>query len=100
MEPKEEIDDIVTEDPSAEAKAEADAVLDEIDRVLDQDAVARLREAKKEQVNSNPTLSDLMREGASVSNQAIGSWASAEQNTTCALSAAVLAARARGVKST
>ena len=42
------------------------------------------------------TLADAMREGSKVTNQAIGSWTGV-QGETCALSAAYLAVKARGL---
>jgi hypothetical protein len=43
----------------------------------------------------NFTLADLMREGATVTKQKIGGWASDDGEELCALSAAALAAKAR-----
>lgn len=40
------------------------------------------------------TLADAIREGSSVSEQAVGSWGDGE--TACALTAATIAAKARG----
>lgn len=81
---------------TAEVKAETDKLLDEIDRMLDQDAIAKLREEldAKPAEDKPLTLSDLMREGSTVTDQAIGVW-TRPTGETCALSAAMLAARAR-----
>jgi hypothetical protein len=84
------------EDLSKEVKEDTDKLLDEIDAILDQDAVQQLKEQVKDDKSRVVTLADLMREGATVSNQAIGTWVT-EDNKTCALSAAMLAARARGL---
>ena len=74
-------------------------LLADIDRVLDQDAIANLKDQLKEvdPTEEKPlTLSQLMREGSSVTDQAIGQWVK-PTGETCALSAAMLAARARGL---
>lgn len=85
---------------SAEAvKAETDKLLDDIDKLLSQDAIQTLQERLDEfdpENNAPLTLADLMREGSSVTDQAIGAW-TRPTGETCALSAAMLAARARGL---
>lgn len=76
-----------------------DKLLDAIDALLDQKAIARLREELKDFDPSEEkplSLSDLMREGATVTDQAIGAWTK-PTGEVCALSAAMLAARARGI---
>ena len=77
----------------------AEKVLDAIDAVLDQNAIKRLQEELEgfDPSEEKPlTLSQLMREGATVTDQAIGAWTK-PTGETCALSAAMLAARARGL---
>lgn len=49
----------------------------------------------KELERMNYRLSDAIREGSSVTDQAVGAWTSGEDNL-CALSAAACAARSRG----
>ena len=64
--------------------AETDAILDEIETILEVDP-------PKPQ-----TLADLIRWGATMNKQAIGSW-TGEQGETCALQAAFTAAKAGGL---
>ncbi len=95
-------DSCQTDSPSQSKTTEAvkestDKLLDDIDRLLDQDAIKSLQERLEgEQTDKPLTLSDLMREGSSVTGQAIGQWTK-QTGETCALSAAMLAARARGL---
>ena len=81
---------------TAEAVLEStERLLDDIDRLLDQEAVKTLQDRLDGESEDKPlTLSDLMREGSSVTDQAIGTWTK-PTGETCALSAAMLAARAR-----
>ncbi len=51
-------------------------------------------EAKELERMAQYRLSDAIKEGSAVSNQAIGSWSSGDN--LCAMSAAVCAAKARG----
>jgi hypothetical protein len=84
---------------SSEVLAETDKLLDDIDRLLDQEAIKTLQERMEgfDPSDEQPlTLSQLMREGATVTDQAIGQWVK-PTGQTCALSAAMLAARARGI---
>ena len=76
-----------TENDSADVLAETDALLDEIESILEE-----MPEAEKPF-----TLADAIREGSSVTNQAIGSW-TGSQGETCALAAAALSITARGLK--
>ena len=88
-------DVVVPENEEAKEAVEAtDKLLDEIDELLDQQAIKTLREQVKDE-DKALALWDLMREGSTVSEQAIGAWT--DDNKTCALSAAMLAARARGL---
>lgn len=67
---------------------DSEKLLDEIDELLE----VELEEKKKE-----PSLADLMREGAALADgQAFGSFVT-EDNKVCALGAAYLAARQRGM---
>lgn len=91
------------EEPSSKTSEEVleatDKVLDAIDAVLDQNAIKRLQEDLKDfdpAVEKPLTLSELMREGATVTDQAFSAWTK-PTGETCALSAATLAARARGL---
>lgn len=43
------------------------------------------------------TLSDAIREGCQVTGQKVGGWASESQNLVCALGAAIISAKARGL---
>lgn len=95
------IEDPIPDTTTAKEKVEAtDKLLDDIDLLLDQQAVETLRQQAKDKPKS-VTLWDLMREGAGVTDQAIGSWSIVQglkgRGETCALSAAMLAARARGL---
>lgn len=64
--------------------ADTDALLDEIDAVLDMESPAV----------KAMTLGDLMRKGAGMAGQAIGAWET-QQGETCALQAAMYAAKAQ-----
>lgn len=94
----EETDDLkpVESESAKEAVEKSTKLLDDIDALLDQDAVLVLKQALKDDKGKPLTLADLMREGASVTDQAIGAW-TRPSGETCALSAAMLAARARGL---
>lgn len=82
---------------TAEVIASTDVLLDEIDRILDQNAIETLRGTLAGLDDVKPyTLADAIREGSSVTDQAIGAWTT-PQGETCALSAAMLAIRARGL---
>ena len=90
-----------TDDKPAELLASTEAILDEIDRVLDTNVIERMREILAEgDVAMEPvkpyTLADAMREGSKASEQCIGGWTGGEGET-CALSAAMVAVRARGI---
>lgn len=64
---------------------------------IEHPAIEKLKQALGEielDVTTNYTLADAIREGAAVTPQAIGSWG--QQGEACALSAAYLAAKARG----
>lgn len=86
---------------SKEVVAKTDALLSEIDQILAkaQDEwdwkIAPLDDEKPY------TLADAMREGEQVTDQAIGSWMqvkeAGQRGETCALSAAYLALKARGL---
>lgn len=60
---------------------------------LDEDTKAMLAEIDM-RVRTGYTLADAMREGSTVSKQEIGGWG--EGDTACALTAATIAAKARG----
>jgi hypothetical protein len=84
---------------SEEVLESTDRLLDAIDALLDQKAIARLQEELKDFDPSEEqplTLAQLMREGASQTDQAFKAWTK-PTGETCALSAAMLAARARGL---
>ena len=89
--------------PNSEADelvALSDELLDEIDKVLDQSAIQTLKDrfVLEGLDDIKPyTLADAMREGSTVSDQCIGSWTDVKLGETCALSAAMLAIRARGI---
>ena len=81
---------------SAELLASTDKLLAQIDEILE----LRLDDfnSKTEDIGEKPyTLADAMREGSSVTDQAVGFWANAAEGKTCALSAAYLAVKARGL---
>ena len=81
--------------------AKTDALLDQIDQILENAQeewdwkVGDLDESRAY------TLADAMREGSEVTDQAIGTWANVKETgqrgETCALSAAYLAIKARGL---
>lgn len=76
--------------------AQTDTLLDEIDRLLDVETIESLRKTLTELDDVKPySLADAIREGSMVTDQAIGKWTA--QGETCALSAAMLAIRARGL---
>lgn len=97
-------EDVTTETPAktdtaAEALEASAKVLDEIDRLLDGEAVRTLAESLKgfDPTEERPySLAQAMREGCAATDQAIGAWTT-EKGETCALSAAMLAVRARGL---
>lgn len=60
---------------------------------LDEDTKTMLSEIDM-RVRTGYTLADAMREGSTVSKQKIGNWGDGE--TACALTAATIAAKARG----
>lgn len=81
---------------SKELVAKTDELLNEIDDML-AETIERFNAEFEELEEDKPyTLADAMREGSSVTNQAIGQWTGA-QGETCALSAAYLAVKARGL---
>ena len=91
------VEDTLQPKDLTELKAETDAMLDEIDRVLDQDSIQRARDTLEALSDVKPyTLADAMREGSMFTDQAIGAWTT-PVGETCALSAAMLAIRARGL---
>ena len=91
--------EVETPDQPSELIATTDAILDEIDKVLDSDVIDACRKmlASKEEVSDKPfTLADAIREGALCSDQMIGGW-TGPQGETCALSAAMVSLKARGL---
>ncbi len=91
--------------PPGDSEAEelvalSDELLDEIDKVLDQSAIQVLKDrfVLEGLDDIKPyTLADAIREGSGVTDQCIGGWTNKELGETCALSAAMLAIRARGI---
>lgn len=61
--------------------------------ITEHPAIAQLRAIELE-VITGYTLADAIREGSSVTSQKIGGWV--DTNSSCAIGAAYLAARARG----
>lgn len=71
--------------------------MDEIDRILSIDSIQALAEQlNDDEPKKEYSLADAMRDGATCTDQAIGAWTGA-QGQTCALSAAMLAIRAKGL---
>ena len=95
----EAVDEVVTT-PSdlTEILAITDALLDEIDVLLNPAKINRLKAqlSALDDVHAY-SLADAIREGASVTEQAIGDWTEDQGEKSCALSAAMLAIRARGL---
>ena len=81
------VEEIPTEGASEDLLAETDAMLDEIESLLDEQLIV-------EQEAGRFTLADAIREGSSVTNQCLGNWTSSKGET-CALSAAALSIQAR-----
>ena len=80
--------------------AKSEELLDEIDELLNVDTINTLRQVLDDLDDVKPySLADAIREGSTVTDQAIGAWVSSntEAGETCALSAAMLAIRARGL---
>ena len=81
---------------SAALLAETDALMAQIDELIGADKVTALQEILP--VLDKPyTLADAIREGSMVTDQKIGGWADKAKGETCALSAALLAVKARGL---
>lgn len=68
-------------------------------QILEMPAIDHLRDMLSEiEVKVNTfSLADAIREGATVTEKATDSWYDAENNQACALSAALISARARGL---
>ena len=62
---------------------------------LDEDTQALLGDIEMKVVTEGYTLADAIREGSSVTEQAVGAWGDGE--TACALTAAKVALKARGL---
>lgn len=58
---------------------------------------SELRSIELDVMTEGLTLADAIREGAGHTEQAVGSYVRRESNQTCALSAAMLSVRARGL---
>lgn len=80
--------DTMTTERTSEVKAPAKTKVDPTEQLK-----AELGEIELE-VTTGYTLADAIREGSSVTKQAVGSWGTGE--TACALSAALISAKARG----
>lgn len=85
-----------TENAQALVKS-TDELMDDIDRILAEVGEAFQEKTEELDPEKSYTLADAMREGSAVTNQKIGGWTDPQNGETCALSAAYLACRARGL---
>ncbi len=82
---------------SAELVESTTKLMDEIDRILAIESVATAAEKlKSDEPKKEYSLADAMRDGATCTDQAISAWTTSVGET-CALSAAMLAIRAKGL---
>ena len=87
-----------TQNDSTEILALTDALMDEIDALLNPDKIEQLQAQLAALDDVHPySLADAIREGSTVTDQAIGDWTEENGEKACALSAAMLAIRARGL---
>jgi hypothetical protein len=101
QEKQEEVEDLPVADTtdSKALVAKSDTLMDEIDAILDQNAVQKIRETAVE-TSAAYTLADAMREGSQVTDQAVGTWTRrkpGDVGEACALAACMTAVRARGL---
>lgn len=97
VEDAEEVEAVGKTDGTKALLAQTDSLLETIDKILDV-KLADFQSKTDDIPEEKPyTFADAMREGSMVTDQAIGAWANAEEGTTCALSAAYFAVKARGL---
>lgn len=88
--------EVTPEATSTEVVAATDKLLSDIDAILAEVEEEIRAHAEATEETKPFTLADAIREGAAVTDQAIGAWTT-PKGETCALSAAYLAVKARGL---